>query len=169
MKRIFGQLKSRHFCFCLQDLTMKNPLHRKKLQLSIKTISSKTVEKSAELDYIWVTRMYWSTFSYFHTNTHKNPIVCLRLMFKCIFVLGWLDDIGLPQYKDQFNESRVDGQVLQYLTVVSLEQKMLNSQCKAFMSTCVQFFRIVSDPPNFHSSFNIHLFLLPILEWLVIP
>lgn len=33
---------------------------------------------------------------------------------------GWLDDIGLPQYKDQFNEGRVDGQMLQYLTVVSL-------------------------------------------------
>lgn len=32
---------------------------------------------------------------------------------------GWLDDIGLPQYKDQFNEGRVDGQMLQYLTVVS--------------------------------------------------
>lgn len=32
---------------------------------------------------------------------------------------GWLDDIGLPQYKDQFNEGRVDGYMLQYLTVVS--------------------------------------------------
>lgn len=32
---------------------------------------------------------------------------------------GWLDDIGLPQYKDQFHESRVDGRMLQYLTVVS--------------------------------------------------
>ena len=32
--------------------------------------------------------------------------------------IGWLDDIGLPQYKDQFNDARVDGQMLQYLTVV---------------------------------------------------
>ena len=32
--------------------------------------------------------------------------------------IGWLDDIGLPQYKDQFHESRVDGRMLQYLTVV---------------------------------------------------
>lgn len=31
---------------------------------------------------------------------------------------GWLDDIGLPQYKDQFHEARVDGRVIQYLTVV---------------------------------------------------
>lgn len=36
-----------------------------------------------------------------------------------VFVfVGWLDDIGLPQYKDQFHESRVDGRMLQYLTVV---------------------------------------------------
>lgn len=34
-------------------------------------------------------------------------------------VTGWLDDIGLPQYKDQFNEGRVDGRMLQFLTVVS--------------------------------------------------
>lgn len=34
--------------------------------------------------------------------------------------IGWLDDIGLPQYKDQFHESRVDGRMLQYLTVVRI-------------------------------------------------
>ncbi|XP_046927245.1 liprin-beta-2 isoform X2 [Lynx rufus] len=33
-----------------------------------------------------------------------------------IWVTRWLDDIGLPQYKDQFHESRVDGRMLQYLT-----------------------------------------------------
>lgn len=31
---------------------------------------------------------------------------------------GWLDDIGLPQYKDNFYDGRVDGQMLHYLTVV---------------------------------------------------
>ncbi|OXB55599.1 hypothetical protein ASZ78_013011 [Callipepla squamata] len=35
-----------------------------------------------------------------------------------IWVTRWLDDIGLPQYKDQFHESRVDGRMLQYLTVI---------------------------------------------------
>lgn len=35
----------------------------------------------------------------------------------CAFA-GWLDDVGLPQYKDQFNEGRVDGRMLQYLTLV---------------------------------------------------
>jgi len=32
--------------------------------------------------------------------------------------LGWLDDIGLPQYKDHFHEARVDGRMIQYITVV---------------------------------------------------
>lgn len=32
---------------------------------------------------------------------------------------GWLDDIGLPQYKSHFDEARVDGRVLHYMTVVS--------------------------------------------------
>ncbi|KAM8892961.1 liprin-beta-2b isoform 7-T7 [Spinachia spinachia] len=71
-----------------KELAMKNPLHRKKLQLAIKVFGSGRPEKSAELDYIWATR--------------------------------WLDDIGLPQYKDQFNEGRVDGQMLRYLTVNDL-------------------------------------------------
>lgn len=38
----------------------------------------------------------------------------------CYFYTGWLDDIGLPQYKDQFSEGRVDGRMLQYLTVVNI-------------------------------------------------
>lgn len=41
-----------------QELALKNPLHRKKLQLAMKTVVSKQPEKSAELDYIWVTRTY---------------------------------------------------------------------------------------------------------------
>lgn len=49
-----------------------------------------------------------------------------RLIFVCHvdvlvigFLLGWLDDIGLPQYKTQFDEGRVDGRMLHYMTVVS--------------------------------------------------
>ncbi|KAM9376355.1 liprin-beta-2b isoform 2-T2 [Pholidichthys leucotaenia] len=87
-----------------KELAMKNPLHRKKLQLSIKALSSKQPEKSAELDYIWVTR--------------------------------WLDDIGLPQYKDQFNEGRVDGQMLQYLTVNDLLFLKVTSQLHHLSIKC---------------------------------
>uniref|UniRef100_A0A8C4HZD4 SAM domain-containing protein n=1 Tax=Dicentrarchus labrax TaxID=13489 RepID=A0A8C4HZD4_DICLA len=87
-----------------RELAMKNPLHRKKLQLAIKTLSSKQPEKSAELDYVWVTR--------------------------------WLDDIGLPQYKDQFNDGRVDGQMLQYLTVNDLLFLKVTSQLHHLSVKC---------------------------------
>ncbi|KAM7002928.1 liprin-beta-2b isoform 8-T8 [Tautogolabrus adspersus] len=87
-----------------RELAIKNTLHRKKLQLAIKTLSSKQPEKSAELDYIWVTR--------------------------------WLDDIGLPQYKDQFNDGRVDGQMLQYLTVNDLLVLKVTSQLHHLSIKC---------------------------------
>jgi len=32
---------------------------------------------------------------------------------------GWLEEIGLPQYKDTFSEGSVDGRMLNYLTFVS--------------------------------------------------
>lgn len=34
------------------------------------------------------------------------------------WVTRWLDDVGLPQYKDAFSEARVDGRVLNFLTIV---------------------------------------------------
>uniref|UniRef100_A0A8D1M9D3 SAM domain-containing protein n=1 Tax=Sus scrofa TaxID=9823 RepID=A0A8D1M9D3_PIG len=36
------------------------------------------------------------------------------------WVTRWLDDIGLPQYKTQFDEGRVDGRMLHYMTVNSI-------------------------------------------------
>ncbi|XP_071809139.1 liprin-beta-1-like isoform X2 [Asterias amurensis] len=36
------------------------------------------------------------------------------------WVLRWLDDAGLPQYKDAFSEAKVDGRMLHYLTVDDL-------------------------------------------------
>ncbi|XP_076015952.1 liprin-beta-1 isoform X2 [Genypterus blacodes] len=36
------------------------------------------------------------------------------------WVTRWLDDIGLPQYKSHFEEARVDGRVLHFLTVEDL-------------------------------------------------
>ncbi|KAM9808388.1 liprin-beta-2b [Neosynchiropus ocellatus] len=87
-----------------KEMALKNPLHRKKLQLAVKNLSSKQRERSAELDYVWVTR--------------------------------WLDDIGLPQYKDQFNEGRVDGQMLQYLTVNDLLFLKVTSQLHHLSIKC---------------------------------
>lgn len=39
-----------------QEMGMKHPLHRKKLQLALHAFTTKVIEKSSELDYIWVTR-----------------------------------------------------------------------------------------------------------------
>ena len=36
------------------------------------------------------------------------------------WVTRWLDDVGLPQYKDTFFEARVDGRVLNVLTIEDL-------------------------------------------------
>lgn len=47
-----------------------------------------------------------------------NPDVEGRL--DCAWVMRWLDDIGLPQYKGTFIESKVDGRVLSSLTAQDL-------------------------------------------------
>uniref|UniRef100_A0A8C7GDS5 PPFIA binding protein 2 n=1 Tax=Oncorhynchus kisutch TaxID=8019 RepID=A0A8C7GDS5_ONCKI len=87
-----------------KEMGIKNPLHRKKLQLALKSFSTKTTEKSSELDHIWVTR--------------------------------WLDDIGLPQYKSQFHEGRVDGRMIQYLTVNDLLFLKVTSQLHHLSVKC---------------------------------
>ncbi|XDV24710.1 hypothetical protein PO909_028806 [Leuciscus waleckii] len=70
-----------------KELAIRNPLHRKKLQLALHSLGSEE-DAMGKLDYNWVTR--------------------------------WLDDIGLPQYKSQFDEGRVDGRMLHYMTVDDL-------------------------------------------------
>ncbi|XP_037835804.1 liprin-beta-2 isoform X5 [Kryptolebias marmoratus] len=87
-----------------KEMGMKHPLHRKKLQLALRAFTTKVIEKSSELDHIWVTR--------------------------------WLDDIGLPQYKDQFHEARVDGRMIQYLTVNDLLTLKVTSQLHHLSIKC---------------------------------
>ncbi|XP_033896243.1 liprin-beta-1-like [Acipenser ruthenus] len=70
-----------------RELGIKQPLHRKKLQLALQALGSEEDDRKGRLDFNWVTR--------------------------------WLDDIGLPQYKTQFDEGRVDGRMHHYMTVVS--------------------------------------------------
>lgn len=59
-------------------------------------------------------------------NRVSNVLLVFPFFFMfCIyldstFLSGWLDDIGLPQYKTQFDEGRVDGRMLHYMTVVSV-------------------------------------------------
>uniref|UniRef100_A0A4W4FZW7 SAM domain-containing protein n=1 Tax=Electrophorus electricus TaxID=8005 RepID=A0A4W4FZW7_ELEEL len=53
-----------------------------------------------------------------------------------VWVTRWLDDIGLPQYKDQFHEARVDGRMLQYLTVDDLLLLKVSSQLHHLSIKC---------------------------------
>ncbi|XP_057604889.1 liprin-beta-2 isoform X2 [Hippopotamus amphibius kiboko] len=53
-----------------------------------------------------------------------------------IWVTRWLDDIGLPQYKDQFHECRVDGRMLQHLTVNDLLFLKVTSQLHHLSIKC---------------------------------
>lgn len=52
-----------------------------------------------------------------------SPPLFIKVLFRglngLLLVSGWLDDIGLPQYKSNFDEARVDGRMLHYMTVVS--------------------------------------------------
>jgi hypothetical protein len=48
------------------------------------------------------------------------------------WVLRWLDDIGMPQYKDSFLEARVDGRVLNVLTVDDLFALKVTNQLHHF-------------------------------------
>ena len=50
-------------------------------------------------------------------------------------ITGWLDDIGLPQYKDTFYDARVDGRVLHHLTVVRVG--CVRSQARGTRMFCV--------------------------------
>lgn len=47
---------------------------------------------------------------------NREELCCTNVV---VSVLGWLDDIGLPQYKTQFDEGKVDGRMLHYMSVVS--------------------------------------------------
>ncbi|CAH1787238.1 unnamed protein product, partial [Owenia fusiformis] len=73
-----------------KHLDIKNYLHRKKLQLALQSIGSESNKDSM----IGTLDHHWVT--------------------------KWLDDIGLPQYKDYFTENRVDGRMLHYMTVEDL-------------------------------------------------
>ncbi|KAG8142596.1 hypothetical protein E2320_005807 [Naja naja] len=69
-----------------QELGIKHPLHRKKLQLALQALGSEEENNYGKLDYNWVTR--------------------------------WLDDIGLPQYKTQFDDGKDDLLSLKVLSVL---------------------------------------------------
>ncbi|KAM9334656.1 liprin-beta-1-like [Symphorus nematophorus] len=100
-----------------KELCMKQPLHRKKLQLALQALGSEDDDLKGKLDHNWVTR--------------------------------WLDDIGLPQYKSHFDEARVDGRVLHYMTVEDLLSLKVGSVLHHLsIKRAIQVLRLNSYEPN---------------------
>lgn len=81
---------------------MKNPLHRKKLQLALRAFTTKAIEKSSELDHIWVTRKsicvelfqilrlmcsHVNQIYKYHTNKNIKPKKTKTTNCKCNFNL----------------------------------------------------------------------------------
>ncbi|KAM8802579.1 liprin-beta-1 isoform 5-T5 [Rhynchonycteris naso] len=65
------------------------------------------------------------------------------------WVTRWLDDIGLPQYKTQFDEGRVDGRMLHYMTVDDLlSLKVVSVLHHLSIKRAVQVLRINNFEPN---------------------
>lgn len=100
-----------------RELGIKQPLHRKKLQLALQALGSEEEDNKGKLDYNWVTR--------------------------------WLDDIGLPQYKTQFDEGRVDGRMLHYMTVDDLLSLKVGSVLHHLsIKRAIQVLRLNNYEPN---------------------
>ncbi|XP_014893587.1 liprin-beta-1b isoform X5 [Poecilia latipinna] len=100
-----------------RELGIKQPLHRKKLQLALQALGSEEEDNKGKLDYNWVTR--------------------------------WLDDIGLPQYKSQFDEARVDGRMLHYMTVDDLLSLKVGSVLHHLsIKRAIQVLRLNNYEPN---------------------
>lgn len=76
-----------------KELNLKNPLHRKKLQLALIDMQE---------------------------NGSSDPYLSRAGKLDTVWVLRWLDDTGLPQHKENFLINRVDGRVLHRLTIDDL-------------------------------------------------
>lgn len=77
-------------------LNMKNNLHRKKLLLALDAKRRRDAGEEMSLMSVNIEKL-----------DHQ-------------WVVRWLDDVGLPQYKDRFLEARIDARVLNLLNVDDL-------------------------------------------------
>ncbi|XP_019627649.1 PREDICTED: liprin-beta-1-like isoform X10 [Branchiostoma belcheri] len=65
------------------------------------------------------------------------------------WVTRWLDDVGLPQYKDPFNEARIDGRMLNYMTVDDLfKLNVTNVLHHLSFKRAIQVLRLQNFEPN---------------------
>ena len=77
---------------------MRNSLHRKKILIALQARKKKEEYES-------------------QNKVDRSHMTLNLERLDHQWVVRWLDDVGLPQYKDRFLEARVDGRVLNLLTV----------------------------------------------------
>lgn len=103
-----------------KELNIKNPMHRKKLLLAITGAKEQTGEIVEPAGKI----------------DHQ-------------WVVRWLDDIGLPQYKDAFYDARIDGRMLHHLTLEDLSHlKVTNLLHHISIKTGIQVLRENNFDPH---------------------
>ncbi|ELU16424.1 hypothetical protein CAPTEDRAFT_227812 [Capitella teleta] len=96
-----------------KELGIRNHFHRKKLQLALQRYSNNDSTRPSGMDLC----------------DHN-------------FVTRWLDDIGLPQYKDAFSEALIDGRMLHFLSVEDLlHLRVTNSLHHLCIKTGIQVLR----------------------------
>ncbi|KAL3842973.1 hypothetical protein ACJMK2_020941 [Sinanodonta woodiana] len=101
-----------------KELGLRHPLHRKKLQLALQLVSTE--------------------------NPNRDRVSELDHNW----VTRWLDDIGLPQYKDTFYDARVDGRMLHVLTVDDLLALKVTNELHHFsIKRGIQILRVNSFNP----------------------
>lgn len=82
-----------------KELNLKSPLHRKKILLAMADAADQETDQMLK-------------------NAGK---------LDSTWVLRWLDDIGLPQHKEEFLAARIDGRVLHRLTIDDLVSMHISS------------------------------------------
>lgn len=84
-----------------KELGIKNALHRKKLSLLLQSIIN---------------------------SSHLGPESKNLVLLDQYWVLKWLDDIGLPQYKDVFGDNLFDGRMLMHINNEDFQHLNINSE-----------------------------------------
>lgn len=103
-----------------RDLHMRNSLHRKKLKLALQCVTGQS-----------------------------DSLTQAAFRLDYLWIARWLDDIGLPQYKEQFLEARVDGAMLHHLTIEELVSLRVQTQLHHDSIRCgVQVLRNHRFTPN---------------------
>lgn len=82
-----------------KELNLRSPLHRKKILLAMADVA----------------------------NQDNDEMLRNAGKLDTTWVLRWLDDIGLPQHKDEFLAARIDGRVLHRLTIDDLVTMHISS------------------------------------------